>query len=246
MLSNKEGQRVPDVTFKTRQGDKWEEVTTASLFDGKKVVLFALPGAYTPTCSTSHLPRFNELSATFKANGVDDVICVSVNDAFVMNEWAKAQDAENLTLMPDGNGQFSDGMGMLVDKSDIGFGKRSWRYSMLVDNGVIQKMFIEPDKEGDPFEVSDADTMLTYLAPSARPPEPMTVFTKPGCSFCTKAKDLLKKSGITYEEIVLGKGITTRSLQAVAGANTAPQIFSGGTKIGGLGALEVWLAKKSA
>ena len=100
MLPNKEGQHVPNVTFKTHKGKDWVDVTTSDLFDGKKVVVFSLPGAYTPTCSTTHLPRFNELATTFKANGIDDVICMAVNDAFVMNEWGNAQQAENLTLIP--------------------------------------------------------------------------------------------------------------------------------------------------
>ncbi|HYW57926.1 MAG TPA: glutathione peroxidase [Polaromonas sp.] len=246
MLSNREGQRVPEVTFKTRRDGQWANVSSADLFSGKTVVLFALPGAYTPTCSSTHLPGFNALAPVLKKHGVDDVICLSVNDAFVMNEWAASQEAQNLTLIPDGNGLFSEGMGMLVDKSDLGFGKRSWRYAMLVKDGVIEKMFIEPEKEGDPFEVSDADTMLKYVAPSARAPESMTMFTKPGCSYCTQAKDLLQQSGIEYEEISLGKGISTRSLQAVAGARTTPQIFSGGKRVGGLDELQTWLKENRA
>jgi glutathione-dependent peroxiredoxin len=245
MLPNKEGQHVPQATFKTRKNDKWVEVTTAELFDGKTVVVFSLPGAYTPTCSSTHLPRFNDLSTTFKANGVDDVVCISVNDAFVMNEWGQAQEAENLTLIPDGNGQFTEGMGLLVDKSNLGFGKRSWRYSMLVKNGIIEKMFIEPEKEGDPFEVSDADTMLKYIAPKATAPEPITMFTKPGCGFCAKAKSLLNEAGLRYEEIPLGHGISTRTLYAVAGAGTTPQIFAGGQKIGGAEELQAWLDKRA-
>jgi glutathione-dependent peroxiredoxin len=243
MLPNKEGQRVPDVTFKTRQNDKWVEVKSADIFKGKRVVLFALPGAYTPTCSSTHLPRYNELASTFKANGIDAVVCMSVNDAFVMNEWSKAQEAENLMLIPDGNGAFAEGMGMLVDKSNLGFGKRSWRYSMLVKDGVIEKMFIEPEKDGDPFEVSDADTMLKYVAPKAVAPEPITIFTKPGCSFCATAKSMLKEAGLAYEEITLGHGITTRTLNAVAGAGTTPQVFAGGKKIGGSEELQAWLSK---
>lgn len=243
MLPNKEGQHVPDVTFKTRSGEEWADVTSADLFNGKTVVVFSLPGAYTPTCSSTHLPRFNELATTLKANGVDDVICMSVNDAFVMNEWGKAQEAENITLIPDGNGKFAEGMGMLVDKSSLGFGKRSWRYSMLVKDGIVQKMFIEPERDGDPFEVSDADTMLKYVAPTAKPPLPVTIFTKPGCPFCAHAKDMLKAAGLQYEEISLGKGITSRSLQAVAGAGTAPQVFIGGEKIGGSEALAAWLTR---
>lgn len=246
MLPNKEGQHVPDVTFKTRKSDEWVDVTTAQLFDGKTVVVFSLPGAYTPTCSSTHLPRFNELANTLKANGVDDVICMSVNDAFVMNEWGKAQEVENITLMPDGNGKFTEGMGMLVDKSALGFGKRSWRYSMLVKDGVVTKMFIEPERDGDPFEVSDADTMLQYISPQAKAPVPITIFTKPGCPFCAKAKSMLKAANLHYEEVTLSHGITSRTLQAVADAGTAPQVFAGGEKIGGSEALEAWLKKKAA
>jgi glutaredoxin-like protein len=243
MLPNKEGQHVPDVTFKTRKGEEWADVTTADLFNGKTVVVFSLPGAYTPTCSSTHLPRYNELAGTFKAHGVDDVVCMSVNDAFVMNEWGKAQEAESITLIPDGNGKFAEGMGMLVDKSSLGFGKRSWRYSMLVKDGIVKKMFIEPERDGDPFEVSDADTMLQYVSPTAKVPVPVTIFTKPGCPFCARAKVMLQEAGMHYEEILLGKGVTSRSLQAVAGAGTAPQVFTGGEKIGGSEALEAWLQK---
>lgn len=242
MLPNHEGRRVPDTTFRTRDQDQWKQLTSKDIFDGKTVVLFALPGAYTPTCSTSHLPRFNELAPVFRAHGVDEVVCLSVNDAFVMNEWAKSQEAGNLRLLPDGNGQFTEAMGMLVDKSDLGFGKRSWRYAMLVRDGVIEKMFIEPEKDGDPFEVSDADTMLAHVAPGVRPPQTVTLFTKPGCSYCTRAKALLEENNLPYEEITLGKGITTRSLEAVSGARTTPQVFIGGRKVGGLDGLQAWLA----
>ena len=146
-------------------------VTTDELFAGKTVVVFSLPGAFTPTCSSSHVPGYNALAPIFKENGVDDIICVSVNDTFVMNEWAKDQKAENLTFIADGNGEFTEGMGLLVDKSSLGFGKRSWRYSMLVKDGAIAKMFIEPEVEGDPFEVSDAETMLKYVNPDAKEPQ---------------------------------------------------------------------------
>lgn len=167
---------VPNVVFKTRVRDesiggdnpfKWYDLTTEELFAGKKVVVFSLPGAFTPTCSTSHLPRYEELYNEFKAQGVDSIVCVSVNDAFVMYQWGLKQGAENVFLLPDGNGEFSRKMGMLVDKSNLGFGMRSWRYSMLVDDKNIEKVFVEPDFGDncptDPFEVSDADTMLNYL-----------------------------------------------------------------------------------
>lgn len=244
MLPNREGQRVPDVTFRIRRDNQWAEVSSAELFKGKTVALFALPGAYTPTCSSEHLPGFNRLAPVLKSLGADDIICLSVNDAFVMNEWAVSQEADNLTLIPDGNGEFTRGMGMLVDKSDLGFGQRSWRYSMLVDDGIVRKMFIEPEKEGDPFEVSDAETLLRYLDPDAQPPEPVTIFTKPGCPFCTRAKALLDAALLPYEEIAIGKGISSRTLQAVAGAGTTPQVFIGGRKIGGHEALQAWLADR--
>jgi glutathione-dependent peroxiredoxin len=163
MLQNREGKRVPDVTFRTRENGEWVDVTSGEVFDGKTVVVFGLPGAFTPTCSADHLPRFNELAPALREHGVDEIACVSVNDAFVMNAWAKDQGCSNVRMLPDGNGAFTEAMGMLVDKSDLGFGKRSWRYSMLVRDGVIEKMFIEPEGPGDPYEVSDADTMLRYL-----------------------------------------------------------------------------------
>ncbi|MEM1367550.1 MAG: peroxiredoxin [Cyanobacteria bacterium P01_H01_bin.15] len=167
---------VPDVVFKTRVRDesvegpnpyRWQDTTTADVFAGKKVVVFSLPGAFTPTCSSNHLPRYEALASEFASLGVDDIYCLSVNDAFVMFQWGKQQGAQNVKLLPDGNGEFTRKMGMLVEKSNLGFGMRSWRYSMLVNDGKIEKMFVEPDFGDncptDPFEVSDADTMLAYL-----------------------------------------------------------------------------------
>jgi len=241
MLPNQEGQRVPSVTFRTRQNNDWVDVTTDDLFAGKTVIVFSLPGAFTPTCSSTHLPGYNELAGVFKANGVDDIVCLSVNDAFVMNEWAKDQGAENVRLIPDGNGEFTEGMGLLVDKSDLGFGKRSWRYSMLVKDGVVDKMFIEPEEPGDPFKVSDADTMLHYINSDAEKPKVVSLFTKVGCPFCARAKTLLKDHGLDYEEIVLGRDVNVRSLRAVTGATTVPQVFIDGKLIGGSEALASYL-----
>jgi peroxiredoxin len=184
MLENKEGQNVPQVTFSTRQNHEWIDVTTDDIFKDKTVVVFSLPGAFTPTCSSTHVPRYNQLTPALKQQGVDEVVCISVNDAFVMNEWKAEQHADNVTFIPDGNGDFSRGMGMLVAKNDLGFGDRSWRYSMLVKDGVIEKMFIEPDMPGDPFEVSDADTMLEYIAPDAEKPMDVAIMTRDGCEYC--------------------------------------------------------------
>lgn len=244
-LPNKEGQRIPNVTFPTRQNGEWVNVTTDELFKGKTVIVFALPGAFTPTCSSTHLPRYNELAPVFFENGVDSIVCLSVNDTFVMNEWAKDQESDNVILLPDGNGEFSEGMGLLVDKNDLGFGKRSWRYSMLVKDGLIEKMFIEPEVEGDPFEVSDADTMLNYINPKAAKPSVATIFTKVGCPFCAKAKAALEDAGITYEEIVISNsGVTSRSLRAIANRDTVPQVFIEGKHIGGSDDLEVYLKNR--
>jgi glutaredoxin-like protein len=241
-----EGKRVPNVTFKTQTDHQWKDVTSGDLFKGKTVVVFSLPGAYTPTCSSAHLPRYNELANVFKANGVDDIVCLSVNDAFVMNEWKNDQEAENVTVIPDGNGDFTSGMGLLVDKSAIGFGKRSWRYSMLVKDGVIQKMFIEPEKDGDPFEVSDADTMLKYISPNAVAPEPVVIFSKPGCPHCARAKALLQDKGYRFDEISLGKHITSSTLRAVSGSGTWPQVFIGGKLIGSADELEAYFRSRKA
>jgi glutaredoxin-like protein len=238
MLPNSEGKRVPSVTFRTRRDGQWKDIASAQVFNGRTVVVFALPGAYTPTCSSTHLPRYNELAPTFKQAGVDEIVCLSVNDPFVMSEWQKDQNAPHVTFLPDGNGDFTAAMGMLVDKRDLGFGKRSWRYSMLVRDGVIEKMFIEPEKEGDPFEVSDADTMLAYVAPRVKAPEPVTIFAKAGCPHCARAKALLASHGVVYEEVPLGKGITSSTLRAVSGKGTTPQVFIGGKLIGGADELE--------
>lgn len=171
-----EGASVPHVTFKTRVRDesiggenpyRWQDVTSDEIFKGKKVVIFGLPGAFTPTCSSTHAPGFEAKYDELKAAGADEVYCVSVNDAFVMKQWADKLGVKKVQMLPDGNGDFTRGMGMLVKKENLGFGKRSWRYSMVVEDGIIKKLFIEPgimhDCEEDPFTISDAETLLTYL-----------------------------------------------------------------------------------
>ncbi len=168
--------QLPDVVFKTRvrndalDGDnpfEWKNVTTADLFKGKNVVLFALPGAFTPTCSSTHLPGYEAAFADFKTQGVDAVICLSVNDAFAMFQWGKQLGAQNVFLLPDGSGEFTRKMGMLVDKSNVGFGYRSWRYSLYAEDGEVKTLFAEDGFSdnglSDPFEVSDAGTMLNWL-----------------------------------------------------------------------------------
>lgn len=244
-LVSKEGQRAPQVTLRCRAGGDWQECNTNDLFAGRTVVVFSLPGAYTPTCSSTHVPRYNELASTFKANGVDEIVCVSVNDPFVMDSWQREQQADNITFLPDGNGAFTDAMGMLVDKDDLNFGKRSWRYSMLVKDGVIEKMFIEPDVPGDPFEVSDADTMLKHVNADAQAPAKVTLFSKPGCGHCERAKMALENAGLNFEEIKLGAGgLSLSTLGAVTGQETTPQVYVNGERIGSADELEQWLAAR--
>ncbi len=167
---------VPEIVFKTRVRDesiggdnpfRWQDVTTNDIFKGKKVVVFALPGAYTPTCSSTHLPGFDKNYQALIEQGVDEVYCLSVNDAFTMFQWSKHLGVTKVKMLPDGNGDFSRMMGMLVKKENLGFGMRSWRYSMFVEDNSIIKLFSEPGKSDncpdDPFSVSDVDTMLEYL-----------------------------------------------------------------------------------
>ncbi len=171
-----EGTRVPSVVFKTRVRDesvggenpyRWQDVSSSELFDGKRIVMFGLPGAFTPTCSSTHLPGFEKHYDDFRTLGIDELYCVSVNDAFVMKQWADKLGVTKVKMLPDGNAAFTKGMGMLVKKENLGFGERSWRYSMYVEDGEVKKLFIEPGLSDncpdDPFEVSDAETMLAYL-----------------------------------------------------------------------------------
>lgn len=169
-------QRVPDAVFHTRVRNEalggpnpfeWKRLSTDDIFAGKNVVVFGLPGAFTPACSDSHLPGYETRFDDFVAAGIDTVVCVAVNDAFVMYQWAKSREIEKVFMLPDGNGDFTRLMGMLVDRSGSGMGMRSWRYSMHVVDREIRKLFVEPglrdDPPGVPVEVSGAETMLEYL-----------------------------------------------------------------------------------
>ena len=157
--------RLPDVTFKCRVAGEWVNKTTEQFFKGKRVVLFALPGAFTPTCSSKQLPKYEEMYKMFIEKGVTDVYCLSVNDGFVMNAWADSLDIQNVKMIPDGSGEFTRHMGMLVSKDDKGFGYRSWRYAMIINDGVVERVYEEAGKgdntSTDPFEVSGAENVLS-------------------------------------------------------------------------------------
>ena len=175
-MSNTIPKHVPEVVFKTRVRDeslggdnpfRWQDVSSSEIFGGKSVIVLALPGAFTPTCSSTHLPGYEAKYEELKARGIDEVYCLSVNDAFTMFQWAKNLGIKKVKMLPDGNAEFTDKMGMLVKKENLGFGSRSWRYAMHVVDGEIRKIFVEPGQMDncpeDPFTCSDVDTMLNYL-----------------------------------------------------------------------------------
>jgi len=170
------GQTLPDVTFRTRVRDesiggdnpyRWQDMTTADYFSGKRVILFSLPGAFTPTCSTYQLPNFERMAPEFRAMGIDEIYCMSVNDSFVMNAWAKSQNLSNVKVIPDGSGTFTKEVGMLVDKDNLGFGYRSWRYAMVVNDGTVEVVLreagINDNVEDDPYEFSTPESVMNYL-----------------------------------------------------------------------------------
>ena len=173
----KEGYQVPQVEFVFREGGNFVNRTTAELFNDKRVVIFSLPGAFTPTCSAYQLPGFEEKYEEFTALGIDAIYCVSVNDGFVMNAWGKALGVEKVKLIPDGNAYFTRSMGMLVNKSNLGFGDRSWRYAAVVDNGVIEKLFLEDGQrdnaDTDPYEATTPEAVFEYVKSSVRETAPV-------------------------------------------------------------------------
>lgn len=176
------GRDVPEVTLKTRVRDesiggdnpfRWQDLDTRDVFSGKRIVVFSLPGAFTPTCTTEQCPAFESSYPDLKAAGADEVYCLSVNDAFVMYQWAKHLGLRNIKLLPDGSGDFTRRMGMLIRKDHLGFGLRSWRYAMVVDDGRIVAWFEEPGindegRDDDPYEVSTPDNILNWLRENPR------------------------------------------------------------------------------
>lgn len=166
----KEGYQVPEVQFVFRESGEFVIRTTSELFDKKKVVIFSLPGAFTPTCSAYQLPGFEEKYEEFAALGIDDIYCISVNDGFVMNAWAQDQNIQNVKLIPDGNAYFTRSMGQLVAKTNLGFGERSWRYAAVVNKGIIEKLFVEDGQKDnadtDPYVVTTPENVLNYVKSS--------------------------------------------------------------------------------
>lgn len=159
-MTIKTGDRLPDANFMTMTADGPAPLATADVFAGKRVALFAVPGAFTPTCSARHLPGFVEKAGELKAKGIDTIACTSVNDVFVMGAWGQDQGADGVVMLADGNGDFAEALGLVMDGTAFGMGKRSQRYAMVVNDGVVEHLFV--DEDGG-FEVSSADHMLSQL-----------------------------------------------------------------------------------
>ena len=168
----KEKYIIPQVEFMFRENGEFVNRTSSELFDGKRVVIFSMPAAFTPTCSAYQLPGFEEKYEDFIGSGIDAIYCISVNDGFVMNAWAKDQGIEKVQLIPDGNAYFTRSMGYLVTKSNLGFGERSWRYAAVIDNGVIEKLFVEDgmrdNADTDPYVISTPENVLEYVKSTVR------------------------------------------------------------------------------
>ena len=241
--TSREGARVPDVELAELRDGNVKRMSSAELFRGRRVILFALPGAFTPTCSTAHVPGYVARLKDFHAAGIDDVVCLSVNDPFVMEAWQRSEKAQGVRFVADPYGEFTQAMGMSVDHRDASLGTRSWRYSMLVDDGKIEKMFIEPDVPGDPFDVSDAETMFKYLRPNQKTLGPAFMLARHGCPHCARAQELLKGRGIDFEAIYLGDELTMQGVKAASGAATVPQVFFDGKLVGGADQLSEDLAQ---
>jgi peroxiredoxin/glutaredoxin len=239
---SQEGKQVPAVELAELADGKTRRIHSKELFGGRRVIVFALPGAFTPTCSTAHVPGYVALLKDFKEAGIDDVVCLSVNDPYVMEAWQRSEKAQGVHFVADPFAEFTKAMGMAIDHRDAFLGTRSWRYSMLVDDGKIEKMFIEPDVPGDPFEVSDAETLLKYVRPDRKSLGPVLMLARHGCPFCAKAKTLLEERNITYDAIYLGEELTMQGVKAASGAATVPQVFIDGKLVGGSEQLGKFLA----
>jgi glutaredoxin-like protein len=242
--ASREGSKIPDVQLAEMRDGKPRQVSSRELFGGKRVILFALPGAFTPTCSTAHVPGYVARLQDFRKAGIADVICLSVNDPFVMEAWQKSEKAEGIHFIADPHAEFTRAMGMDIEHREVPLGVRSWRYSMLVNDGTIEKMFIEPDVPGDPFEVSDADTLWKHLRPNDETVGPALMLARHGCPHCHRAKQLLQEKGIAFEAVHLGDELTMQGVKAASGAATVPQVFLDGKLIGGADQLEQYLAQR--
>jgi peroxiredoxin/glutaredoxin len=239
------GEQVPAVQLAELKDGNVQRIFTPDFFAGRRIVLFALPGAFTPTCSSAHVPGYLARLKDFRDAGIDEVVCLAVNDPYVMDAWQRAEKAQGIRFLADPNGEFTQAMGMSVNHRDNLLGTRSWRYSMLVENGNIETMFIEPDVAGDPFVVSDADTLWRYLRPHQKGSESALVLARHGCPYCARAKDLLRRNNVSFDAIHVGDDLSMQGVKAATGAATVPQVFIAGRLIGGAEQLAAHFARGS-
>ena len=233
-----EGAKVPEATLYGVEGNDTVELNSQEFLGQGTIVAFGLPGAFTPTCSQQHAPRYDELAEALEEQGVDRIVCLAVNDPFVLRAWGDDLGTEHIHYVSDGNGEFTERMGLLDDCSVEGYGQRSRRYSMLIRDGRVEKLFVEeaPTQEGDPYEVSDADTMLQYLShDQARVPD-VFMLVKEGCPHCARARGVLEEGGLKFDEVEA----TPRMLRAVSDEPTTPRVFIDGQLIGGADELVEW------
>lgn len=245
-IEDKTGQKIPAFEFFMFKGEDWISRTTEKLFGHSRVVVFAIPGAFSPICSTLHLPRYNELYETFRSYGIEEVYCLAVNDSFVLNAWKKAERADNIVMLPDPDGEFTKKLGFLVNRNEVCLGNRSWRYSMVINNGVIEKMFIEKgDKGKDPYGESSAENMLKYLNPDVELPPSITLFSKTSCRICAAIRALLEKHHLPFEELHLNEEYTIKTAKALTGPmEELPVLFINGTKFSKIEELEAYLSTR--
>lgn len=237
--------RIPEGTFSVLDNGQVTQLAASEVFKGGTVVAFAVPGAFTPTCSTQHLPRFEELAPSFRRLGVRDVVCIAVNDPYVLSYWAEQQRSREVRMLADPTGVFTRGLGMLSERQAEVLGPRSRRYAMVVEDGEIERMFAEPDVDGDPFTVSDADTVYRYVAGAERAPARIALVTKAHCPHSARAKALLDERGLRYCEVELADADCGRFLSAMSGSASAPRVFVDGQCIGGCDDLQRFLQRLS-
>lgn len=227
-----EGKQIPSCVFKSKKRSiSLLDVSTDKIFRGKKVVFFALPGAFTPTCTVEQLPRYEQLAKLFKENGIDEVACLGVNDPFIMEKWAEDLNINEVRILADGNAEFTKAMGMDINLNSAGLGIRSKRYSMYVEDSVIKKMFIEDEANPVGMTVSDADTMFKYLFPSKPAVPNIALIVQPGCPDCAKMKMMLEGAKLPYEQLRYGYEVMGSMMKAITGESTFPQIFIDGKHI---------------
>jgi peroxiredoxin/glutaredoxin len=240
------GTRVPRAELAELRRGRVQRFSSDELFARRKVVLFALPGAFTPTCSTAHVPGYLARLNDFRDSGIDEVICLSVNDPYVMEAWQRSEKAQAIRFVADPEAQFTRAMGLAVTHEDKGLGVRSRRYSMLVEDGTIESIFIEADTPDDPLKVSDADTLWRHWRPSQKGRVCAFMFARHGCPHCARAEELLNRDGIAHDAIYLGEDLTMIGVRAATGATTLPQIFIEGKLVGGADQLERFLTQGRA